>query len=199
MNILMDPNIAYLLLAVGLVCAVLSLLTPGTGVLELVALFALLLAGVSIYNLPINLWSLIVLLIGVVLFLVSLRYPKRWYLLAGATLALVIGSAFLFVGDAWWQPAVDPILATTVSVLSAGFFWLAARKTMEAWTARPNHDLGGLVGQIGEAKSTIHEEGSVQVAGELWSARSATPIPNGAMVRIIQREGFILDVEAIDP
>lgn len=198
MNILMDPNIAYLLLAAGLVCAVLSLLTPGTGILELVALFALLLAGVSIYNLPINLWALIVLLVGAVLFLVSLRYPKRWYLLAGATLALVVGSAFLFVGDAWWQPAVDPILATTVSVLSAGFFWLAARKTMEAWAARPTHDLGGLVGQIGEAKSPIHEDGSVQVAGELWSARSATPIPNGAMVRIVQREGFILEVEAID-
>ena len=199
MNILFDPNIAYLLLAGGVICAVLSLLSPGTGVLEIVALFALVLAGVSIYNLPFNLWALVILLIGAGLFVLSLRKPKEWYLLVGAILALVIGSAYVFRVETWWLPAVNPFLATVVSVLSAAFFWIATRKSLEARLALPSHDLGSLIGAIGEAKTPIQEEGSIQVAGELWSAHSARPIPIGARVRITGRQGFILEVEAVEP
>jgi len=199
MDILLDPNIAYLLLAGGLICLVLSLLSPGTGVLELVALFALVLAGVGIYNLPFNLWALVILLVGAGLFILSLRRPKQWYLLLAASLALVIGSAFVFRGETWWRPAVNPLLAAIVAVLSACFFWIATRKTLEARLARPSHDLGSLVGTVGEARSRIHEEGSVQVAGELWSAHSDQPIPDGARVRVIGRDGFILKVEAVEP
>jgi membrane-bound serine protease (ClpP class) len=93
---------------------------------------------------------------------------------------------------------VNPFLAATVSILSAGFFWVATQKVMQARSDRPTHDLGALEGAIGEAKSAIHEDGSVQVAGELWSARSQQPIPNGARVRVTRREGFILIVEAVD-
>ena len=53
-----------------------------------------------------------------------------------------------------------------------------------------------LVGQVGEAKTRIHEEGSVQVAGELWSAGSKSPIPAGRQVKVTARDGFILEVES---
>ncbi len=66
---------------------------------------------------------------------------------------------------------------------------------MEATSARPTHDLAGLVGQIGEARTKINDEGSVLVAGELWSARSEKPIPAGSSIRVLRREGFILIVE----
>jgi membrane-bound ClpP family serine protease len=59
----------------------------------------------------------------------------------------------------------------------------------------PSHDLSALVGQIGEAKTHIHAEGSVQVDGELWSARSEKSIPNGSAVKVVAREGFVLVVE----
>jgi membrane-bound serine protease (ClpP class) len=54
-----------------------------------------------------------------------------------------------------------------------------------------------LIGSIGEAKTEINDEGSVQVGGELWSARSDQAIPLGARVRVIAREGFILKVEPL--
>jgi membrane-bound serine protease (ClpP class) len=66
---------------------------------------------------------------------------------------------------------------------------------MEATTARPTHDLSGLIGQVGEARTRINDEGSVFVAGELWSARSDEPIPAGSSIRVLRREGFILVVE----
>lgn len=195
MEFLLNPNVAYLLLAGGLVLIVLSLLSPGTGVLEIAAVFAILLAGWEVYNLPVNGWALLILLVGGVLFIASVRKDRGWALLAGSILALVLGSAFLFRSEEWWIPAVNPILATLVATLSAGFFWFAGRKILEASTQRPSHDLDVVIGTIGEARTNIHQEGTVQVHRELWSARSEHPIPSGSRVRVLRREGLILVVE----
>jgi membrane-bound serine protease (ClpP class) len=201
MEFLQNPNITYLLLAGGLVFAMLALAAPGTGVLEIVALFVLGLAGWSVAsnNLPINAWSLVVLGVGLVLFFLALRRPKQWYLLVASILAIVLGSVFLFRSQIWYIPAVDPFLAAIVSVLTGGFFWVAARKVMEAASVRPVHDLDALVGAKGEAKTHIFKEGSVQVEGELWSARSDQPIHSGTAVRVLELDGFTLKVEAAEP
>ena len=194
MNFLLDPNIAYLILLVGVLLGILAVVTPGTGLFEVGAFFCLLLAGYAVYNLPVNLWALVVLVASVIPFVLAIRKPKREWLLGLSILGLVIGSVFLFSGYDW-KPAVNPILALVSSLLYAGFLWFAIRKVLQAAHARPSHDLAALVGQIGEAKTRIHTEGSVQVAGELWSARSEKPIPNGSSVRVVAREGFILVVE----
>ena len=201
MELLQNPNITYLLLAGGLIFAVLALAAPGTGVLEIGALFVLGLAGwgLATYNLPINAWSLVVLMAGLVLFFLAVRRPKQLYLLVISILAVMAGSAFLFRSQTWYIPAVDPFLAATVSLLSGCFFWVAARKVMEAAKTRPVHDLDGLIGAKGEAKTFIFKEGSVQVEGELWSARSDQPIHSGSAVRVLERDGFTLKVETVEP
>lgn len=191
---LLNPNIAYLLLVSGFLIAILAILTPGTGWLEGVAFIAFLLAGWSIYNLPINLWALIILLLGVFPFILAVRKSRKHYLLIVSVLALVVGSAFLFRSEGW-QPAVNPFLALVVSLLVGGYFWVAVHKTLEAEHIPPSHDLAALISTVGEAKSDILTEGSVQVDGELWSARSLVPISSGSKVRVTQRDGFILVVE----
>jgi len=200
MDFLVDPNVAYLLLAGGLTFAMLALLNPGTGLLEIVALFMLLLAGFGIYNLPINLWSLLILVAGSVMFVVAVfRSKGNWPILIISIAAIMAGSVFLFSGETWWKPSVDPLLAAIVSIASGSFFYFAARKVMEARATVPTHDLKSLIGEVGEAKTLIQSEGSVQVAGELWSAWSRERIPAGASVRVVDREGFILEVEAVEP
>jgi membrane-bound serine protease (ClpP class) len=194
MEILLNPNIVYLLLVAGLALMVLALAGPGTGILEFLALVILLIAGYGVANLPINTWALVVLLAGIVLLLLSIFRPGKLVLLLLAIAFLVIGSAFLFEADKWWQPGVDPVLATTVSILMAGFFWIAARKAIEARAMRPAHDLGALVGMQGIAKSDVFKEGSVLVNNELWSARSSQPIHSGASVRVVKRDGIFLEV-----
>jgi len=198
MDLLLNPNIAYLILVVGFLLIVLAILSPGTGLLEVGALFAIILAAYCVYNLPINLWALLVLVLGVVPFLIAVRQSRRLLFLAISILALVLGSAFLFRSEVWWRPAVHPLVALLVSVITAAFFWVAVSKTLEAERQRPSHDLEVLIGAIGEAKTLIHQEGSVQVAGELWSAYSSQPIPAGTTIRVVQREGFILEVEPIN-
>lgn len=118
----LDPNIAYLFLVAGFSLAIMAILTPGTGLFEIGALFALLLAGWGVYNLPVNYWALAVLLLGVIPFILAVRRSGRMLFLVIALLALVFGSAYLFRGEMWWQPAVNPILALVVSLLMGGFF-----------------------------------------------------------------------------
>ena len=180
--------------------ALLALAAPGTGILELVALALIFTAGAAIfvYELAINTWALLILLVGAVLFVISIRRPRQIAILVAAITALVLGSAYLFSGPSWWIPGVNIYVALIVSVISGSFFWFAARKVIEAGSMRPRQDLQALIGAIGEAKTDIHQEGSVYAAGELWSASSDQPIPSGARVRVLEREGFTLKVEAIE-
>jgi membrane-bound serine protease (ClpP class) len=110
---------------------------------------------------------------------------------------LIAGSIFIFPRTIT-QAGVNPFVALGVSILAGGSLWLASRKTVEAARIKPAHDLNALVGQVGEARTRIQNEGTVQVAGELWSARSDTPIAAGNPIRVVKREGFILVVEKID-
>lgn len=194
MDFLLDPNIAYLFLLAGVLLGLMAIITPGTGVFEVGAFFCLALAGYAVYNLSFNLWALIVLIVSIVPFVYAIQKPKREWYLALSILGLVVGSVFLYATNGW-QPAVNPMLASVTSILYAGFLWIVIQKTLQASHARPSHDLSTLVGQIGEAKTKIHTDGSVQVDGELWSARSEKRIPSGSAIRVVDREGFILIVE----
>lgn len=194
MDFLLDPNIAYLFLLGGVVLAMMALVTPGTGFFELGALFCIALAGYAIYNLSFNWWALLLVGLSLIPFIYAIQKPRREPFLAVSVLLVVIGSIFIFPRTED-QAFVHPLVAIVGSALVTGFLWVAVRKYVEAAHARPSHSLDGLVGQLGEAKTKVYEEGSVQVDGELWSARSETSIPAGSTVRVVRREGFVLVVE----
>jgi len=194
MEFLLDPDVAYLFLLGAVFLALMAIATPGTGFFEIGAFFCFALAGYAIYNLSINFWALIVIGLGVVPFVYALQKPKREWALALSILLLVVGSVFMFAREGG-LPAVNPMVAVIASALTAGFLWIATRKSMDAAFAAPTHDLGGLIGLEGEARTDIHEEGSVQVGKELWSARSENQIPAGSKVRVVRRDGFVVVVE----
>lgn len=196
---LIDPNVAYLLLVVGVVLAIMALFAPGTGVLEVAALFVLFLAGWEISQIPINIWALVLLIIGVIPFILAVRKSRNLVFLAIALVAFVLGSTYLFQGAKWWQPGVNPILAIIASLIASGYLWIAATKVLETEKIKPRHDLAKIIGAVGETKTDVFDEGSVQIGSELWSARSAVPIPEGSRVRVVKREGFILEVETVPP
>jgi membrane-bound serine protease (ClpP class) len=194
MDFLLEPNIAYLILMGGVLLALLAIITPGTGMFEVGALFCLALAGYAIYNLSFNAWALIVIVLSIVPFIYAIQKPKRELFLGLSIFLLVLGSVFLFAAEGW-KPAVNPFVALVTSGLMSAFLWIAVRKTVQAAGMRPAHDLGTLIGSVGEARSKVHEDGSVYVSGEMWSARSNESIPAGSPVRVVRREGFILVVE----
>ena len=164
MDFLLNPNVAYLLLLGGVLMAMLALAAPGTGFFEVGALFCLALAGYGIYNLSFHWWALALILISVIPFIYSFQKPKRELYLGISIVVLVIGSIFLFPNQAG-GPAVNLFVAFIASMFVAGFLWIAVGKSIQAASNRPSHDLNALVGQVGEAKTKVFEEGSVQVAG----------------------------------
>jgi len=195
---LLDPNLAYLVIVGGLLLTVLALLTPGTGVFELGALFALARAGWQLSNLPINLWALIVAFVGMASFALAIRPSGlRLVFLGVAVFGIVLGSAYLFRGEGF-APAVNPWLVITASLGSGGFLWIVGTKALAAHHAQPTHDLGRLMGATGVTRTEVHAEGTVFVNMEDWSAQSAAPIPAGERVRVIGREGLVLQVEAAE-
>jgi membrane-bound serine protease (ClpP class) len=194
MNFLLDPNVAYVLLVGGFILAILALFSPGTGLLEIGALFILVLAGYSIYNLSFNWWAIIILLVGVFPFLLALRKSRRWYFLLISIASLIIGSIFIF-HSVDGKTTIDPILAVVVSVIAGGLLWLIGTRGIEALGLKPEHDLKRLVGMKGEARTRVFMEGTVYVNGEEWSARSANPIPAGSPIVVTSREGLVLLVE----
>jgi membrane-bound serine protease (ClpP class) len=194
MNTLINPDIAYILLMIGSILLMMAIVTPGTHLMEGGALISLIAAGYEVYNLGFNGWALIILVLALVPFVYSTRKTGREWALAVSILALIIGSLYMFPGQGF-LPAVNPVLAVVISILSAGFLWFIVRKGIQAARARPLQDLQNLIGRTGQAKTEVHDAGSVQVASELWSARSDQSIPAGSRVRVVNREGFTLIVE----
>jgi membrane-bound serine protease (ClpP class) len=196
MDFLLDPNIAYLLLVAATFLALTAVMIPGTGIPEIAALFTLVLAGYSVYHLSFNLWALILLAVSVVPFIFSIRGPRRELWLALSILGVTAGSVFFFPGGKNII-SVNPVLAVITSALYAAFLWISVRKVLQISHTKPVNDISALIGQSGETKTPVMAEGSVQVAGELWSARSEKSIPVGSLIRVIGREGFTLVIEKI--
>ncbi len=194
MNFLFDPNVAYVLLVTGMLLAVLAIFAPGTGLLEIGALFLLVLAGVTIANFSVNWWALGILIVGVFPFLLAMRRSRQYIFLIIALASLVIGSIFLINDPETGRLAINPVVAIVVSLLVGSFILIAGRRTLEA-ALLPVKDLKGLIGKVGEAHTDVYAEGSVYVDGEEWSGRSASFIPAGSPVKVVGREGLVLIVE----
>lgn len=187
-------SLLYLFLVAGIWLAALAVVSPGTGVLEILALAALGGAGLGMIFVPLNAWALIVLALGGVLFVASLRLPRPEIWLAFSALALSVGSVFLFQPEGGGA-AVHPLLALTVSLLTLGYFWWAIRSAITAQRARPTIDPNKVIGEIAEVRTELNPVGSVYALGELWTARSEGRVKVGKKVKVVDREGLMLLVE----
>jgi len=196
MTPIIDANIAYVLLVVGFVLSVLALLTPGTGVVEILGLFSMILAGYGIISNPVNYWALIILVPFLPLIYVF-RKTKKDYFLIIAIASLNIGSFMIFKSEEGGF-SVSPIIAIVVTLLNAPILWVIVKKIIEAIDRKPDFDPGNIIGAIGEARTNIFLEGTAYVSGEEWSVRSNEKINKGEVVKVVKKEGLILWVEKIN-
>src|ERR1700690_1333221 len=122
MDILLNPNIAYLLLVAATFLGLVALTAPGSGIPEISALFCMVLAGYAVYHLSFNEWALAILVVSVVPFVFSIRGPRRELWLAVSIAGLTVGSVFFFPAGRGII-SVKPALAIIKSALYAGFLW----------------------------------------------------------------------------
>ena len=194
LNILVNPDVAYVVLVLAFVLTILAMLAPGTGILELAALFLLVAAGFGIVNLPVNSWAFIPILAGILLIFIAMRRTSRWYFLAAAIFILVLGTAFLYKGSAGVF-AANPLLVLIASVSMGVFIWIIGYLTRKAFSQNTDRDLSRLIGMTGRATTDIHMGGSAHVDSEEWSAISEKPISAGSAIIVLERNGLVLTVE----
>lgn len=197
MNVLLDPNVAYLLLIGGLVLGIIAVITPGTGFIELGALFTIILAIYVISNLTVNAWAITVMLLGFVPLIFSSKKELRKYMIPASGLLVLLGSMFMFRSETG-QPQANLVLIAVMAVIALTILWLFTIKGIEVIKRSPAFNLSKLVGEETEAITDIHDDGTVHINGEDWSAHSSTLIPAGTMVRVVDRKGLILIVQPVE-
>lgn len=193
MTSIIDPNLAYVLVVGGFVLSVLAILTPGTGVVEIGGIFALVLGGYGVISNPTNLWALI-FIIPFFPLLLAYRKIKKDYLLVLAIIVINIGSYAIFRGENKLF-AVSIILAFFVVLINAPIIWFIVKRVTEAIDKAPDFNPMNIIGKKGEARSNLALEGTVYVDGEEWTAKSKQKILAGQKIRVIAKDGLTLLVE----
>ena len=188
-----SPSIAYLLLAAGLALAVLELYTAGIGVAAATAAGCLVLASYGLAVLPTRPVAVALMVVATFGYAVDLQAgaPRAWTMIA--VVALVAGSLGLY-GDGL---SVSP-LALGTGVVGMTVLMVAGMPAMvRARFSTPTIGRESMVGERGEAVAEVDPEGTVEVRGARWRARTnrATPIAAGQAVRVVGIDGILLEVE----
>jgi membrane-bound serine protease (ClpP class) len=191
-----DPNIAYILLLIGLAGLYFELSNPGAIFPGVVGGIALVLAFFSMQTLPVNYAGLLLIGLSMIFFILEMKITSYGLLsLAGVT-SLFIGTLMMFNGD---NPAMRlkwQILIPVILLVSA-FFIAVAGLVFKAQVKRPQTGDSGLLGQTGVVQSRLMPEGKVYIHGELWQASAKSPLEVGTKVRVTQVIGLVLVVEPL--
>ena len=196
LQVVRDPNVAYILMIAGLWMAVIAVTTPGTGFAEVTAAFLLVLAAIGLLGLGPNIAGILLIVLAFVLFAVDVVATSHGVLTIGGLIALLVGSLLLFPGGDSTLTVSGWLIAGVVlgSAGMAGIVLHALRRSLR----QRNVDLAALNvdGATGRVRSpiTAHEPGTVQVAGQLWTATADEPMESGADVVVRSRDGLTLHV-----
>jgi membrane-bound serine protease (ClpP class) len=197
-QLLTNPNIVYLLLIAGVWSVALALTTPGTGLPESSAVVFLVLALLGLTRLPVNLFGLVLIFLSLILYVMELKWPSHGAFLLAGLLTLGGGSVFLF-REQEGSARLSLVLVAVTLFGTAGFFAVVLSKAIEIRRLPPIQNPDAVLGRLGEARTDILKEGTVQVGSELWSAQADELIPVGTKVQIIQRLGLRLKVIRAGP
>lgn len=194
---LANPNIAYILLMIGLAGLYFELSNPGVIFPGVIGGISLVLAFYSLQSLSANYAGILLILLGVIFFIIELKVTSYGLLSVAGVVALTLGSLMLFQSSVPYLKISWSVIISTVSLISL-FFILLVGLVVKAQRKKPYTGMEGLVEMLGKAGSDIDQEGKVFVHGEYWDARSEKPILKGAKVRVTKADGMLLTVEKID-
>jgi len=185
-----DPNIAYILMMIGLAGIYFELSSPGAIVPGVAGAISLILAFYSFQTLPVNYAGLLLIALAIILFILEIKITSYGILSFGGLISLTIGSIMLFE-----DVGVSLKLMMPAILLVGGFFIVVAGLAFRAFRSKPKGGNEGLIGETGLVKEVIAPEGLVFVHGEYWKAEAAEKIAPGEKVEIIGLDGMILKVK----
>ena len=189
-----DPNIAYILMMVGMLGIFFELQNPGVVLPGVIGGISLILAFFAFQSLPINWAGLLLILFGLSLLIAEIKIASHGVLTIGGVVAMVLGSFMLYEApEAGFRVSWTVILPTVGAM--AGLVGWAVSAGVRAMLKRPVTGPESMVGRLAVARSALGPDGQVQVDGEIWRAvAEGGAIPAGEKVRVTAVDGLTLRV-----
>ncbi|MGC8838031.1 MAG: NfeD family protein [Anaerolineae bacterium] len=192
LHVITDPNIAFILMTLGINGILFELSSPGGYVAGIVGGICLILGLYALGVLEANWIGLLLIAVAFVLFVLDVKAPTHGILTLGGVASFVFGSLILFQSP-YYQ--VSRALIVGVALATAAFFAFAVAKAVRAQVRRPVTGLEGMIGRTAEARTDLDPRGSVFLMGEWWEAIAEDgPISKGEKVVVVGYEGFRLRV-----
>ncbi|MDO8722279.1 MAG: nodulation protein NfeD [Syntrophales bacterium] len=194
LSTLSDPNIAYILMLVGLAGIYFEFTNPGAILPGVIGGISLILAFFAMQTLPVNFAGVLLILFGVLLFIAEIKVISHGLLTVGGIISLFLGSLMLFDSP---DPALRvsfKVLIPSVAVISL-FFAAVIALVVKAQMQIQYTGSEGMAGEKGEAMTDVHDDGRVFIKGEHWHAFSDKKIEKGKKIRVVKVEGLKLKIE----
>jgi membrane-bound serine protease (ClpP class) len=194
---LSDPNIAYILLLIGLAGLYFEFSTPGVILPGVIGGISLILSFFAMQTLPVNYAGVALILLAIILFIAEIKVISHGILSIGGIVSLTIGSLMLFQSPDPSLRVSWGVLIPAVSITSLFFIAVIAI----ALKAQMRKTLGGeegMEGEEGQAITDVFSEGKVLIHGEHWNAISDVPVTKGSKIRVIRLEHMKIKIEPIE-
>jgi len=194
---LSDPNIAYLLLMIGLAGLYFEFAHPGAILPGVIGGISLILAFFALQTLPVNFAGVLLIIFGIILFIAEIKIVSHGMLTIAGVISLVLGSLMLFESPI---PALRVSLKVMVPtiVITTLFFVSVIGLAIKAQMRKPATGVEGMIGEKGDAITFVHEDGKVFIKGERWNAYSKDMIEVGEKVKVVGMKGLRLEVEKFE-
>lgn len=201
LQLLTNPNILFILLTIGVQAIFIELSNPGGWVAGFIGAVCLILAVYGLGVLPVNWFGILFLVTAFILFILEIKTPVNGALTAAGALSFIVGSLVLFNSiEAPGFPQVSVPLVVTTGVLLAGGVMVVLRFALKALRTPVKTGMESLIGLTGYVITTLDPHGTIQLAGEEWSAISENNrmLAKGTPVQVIDKRGISLVVKQID-
>jgi membrane-bound serine protease (ClpP class) len=194
LDLLSDPNIGLLLMTVAIYGIIFELSNPGAILPGVIGAIALVLALASFAILQVNVAGLALIAFSVVFFIADIKVPGHGVLTVGGVLAFLLGALLLTEHQAPFL-RVSLQMAVFIALLTGAFFLFAVGAGIRAQRGRARMGSETLVGTEGIARTALAPEGTVYVAGEMWTATAESGrIAEGQRVQVVSVDGLRLRV-----
>ncbi|MGZ5442932.1 MAG: NfeD family protein [Thermoanaerobaculia bacterium] len=194
---IMDPNVAFILMSLGMLALWAEFNHPGAILPGVVGLIAILLAVFALNLLPTRFAAIALILAAFLLFALEAKYTSYGVLGAGGVICMIFG-ALLLVDGPIPEMRVHLITALMVSVPIGAIAIFLMTLVLRAHRNRVVTGIEAMVGEIGVARTPLGPDGKVFVHGELWNATARSDIAQGARVRVREVEGLRVMVDPAD-
>ncbi len=184
LGIIVDPNIAYILMLVGMSGIMLELYNPGAIFPGVIGGISLILAFYAMQALPVNYAGLLLIILAVILLIMEIKIVSYGLLSIGGIISMTIGSLMLFDSPYPFLRVSLSVIIPTV-VITTLFFLVAIGLAIRAQKKKPTTGKEGLVGEKGIAQTDLEPEGQVLIHGELWKATSSEEVKKGDKIEVV--------------